>query len=310
MRFASVVAVLFTIAVVNSQFCSSLGDFSGFRVFQVDSVSLYPLKRTHHIMLCKCKNGKISRLKSFEIDSTGSFFNHELCFETNDPKVSTFGTQSLNKPTTLALAPIFGKKLANLFKYGNPNSRDSIDTEIVRPIRTCYKLARRRLYASLNLRFFLPITFVGNIFACETRNSGTCHIDQFENVGILIADDPRGHWYGSSLNPTTFNHFTPCLRTPTKWENKTHFSLILGQLTRLEVNVEEMYNYSQRERAIIAKILAQSQKLAKGTTNLLLLETPISRRTKAPVDVAAQFKDIPNLPTIGKLQKLWDEKSF
>lgn len=216
--------------------CSSeIGlSYSGFKVVQVDQFSLFPPSRTHQMLLCHCVNGQIRHSKRFDLDST-SIFKSPLCFLNTDlqPRSKQFPSKT-NLDSTLS--SLFGTK--------NPNNTwlnfvPATNSEIPPP-NVCYWLARRNLYARLNLNIYVPHTFLGGFYQCKGSQK-ECRVDKYSISAPLVADDPRKHRYTFEKSSIRFARYTNFLKTASQLEKSVIEMTFSWDSWEKEVKINENY---------------------------------------------------------------------
>lgn len=105
----------------------------------------------------------------------------------------------------------------------------------------CFKMARRRIFARQNVRYFVPNTFVGALFECSSES-------QCWPYAPLIADDFSKHWLSVSPSKLTVLQSIPYMSTPLRWDPR--FAKHFGRISNLTgpwwegIDVDERYTGS------------------------------------------------------------------
>lgn len=218
-----------------AQLCSSeIGpSYSGFKVVQIDRFSLYPLSKTHQVLLCHCVHGQLRHSKRFDLDSS-SIFKTSLCFLDNDPL----------SPKQFAPQPGLGTTFTSLLSVPNqnntwlgffPETKPKDDSQNV-----CYRLARRNLYSRLSLNIYVPHTYIGGFYECKGLQE-QCPVDNFSMIAPLVADDPTNHWYFFESNLVGFVRYTQFLKTASQLETNVLFKSFLMESWEQLVDINESY---------------------------------------------------------------------
>lgn len=263
--------------------CSSEGivPFTGFKFTRTYRISVYPITGQRALVITQCKKGRAISSRTVEINT-----DKDLDFDT-----------------------VFG------FRFDDPRRLNHSGPTVQLQVSQQYKIARRRLYAKLNLVYFLPYTFVGGLFQCEETSPDTinpCDPEKSVPVGPLVADDSSKHWISLLRHPMGIIHNVPYLRTASRWDPR--FPRLIAWESAVDVN--EKYNYDKLELRLVSMALANTanyvHKLTRFPTfthGLFLLSTGndslgMSGRLSlflSSVDAKKRFFHISNL------QSIWDD---
>lgn len=125
-------------------------------------------------------------------------------------------------------------------------------------LSSCFKIARRRRYAFLNLIYFVPNTFVGALFECDENCTA---------LMPLIADDFSKHWLSGLLTSSSVRHNVPYLRTPSRLDPRFLGASSPINFTRpwwKGIDPDERYSYSEHEMYGVKLALASSGHLLRS----------------------------------------------
>lgn len=286
----------FTLAAAGVCSLGMDSSYTGMKLVQTAKFSVAKFTRTDLVLLCQCINGKLVRSQDFELTSQSSVFQTILCFEGINPASHDL-TNSV-KAAKSSLKSILKLDLANLEKLQLASADH----------RECYKVARRRIYARLNLRFFMPHTFTGGLYKCiPSRSTGTCQREDFTSVGPLVAEDPRKRWYTVERNPLRLFHHNLFLRTASSWEFNMVYNKLIGGQWESQVDAEENYNYSRKDMDAIGKALAATSSLANKAAFLIAGESKTPTKQKTLDSANSILEQLHSLELVHKMQLIWDE---
>lgn len=291
--------ILALAATVQAQICfSEWGSYSGLKFVYVDRLSVYPLGRTHELMIANCTRGKLVNTKSFDLgEQRNNVFRESFCFG-EDPQPE----ERNNSPVFLPALSLLSKQLAQLNSSGLINYFHFIPTPQQKVTPVCYRLARRRVYAMLNLRVFVPHTFLGAVFQCSGE-PGTCKSKDYTAAESLVADDPLRYWYSMETSRFSVVHYTPFMKTRPLTSSDT--------LKMEKVDINEHYQFSANEKALIQKAVRSTVRFTSGVSNLVLSATNSRTSTNTNFTTTlARFFHPYKLDLLRRMQKQWDELPF
>lgn len=261
--------------------CSSEGivPFTGFKFTRTYRISVYPMTGQRAIVVTQCKTGRAILSRTIEINS-----EKDLDFDT-----------------------VFG------FRFDDPRLLNHSGPTVQLQVSQQFKIARRRLYAKLNLVYFLPYTFVGGLFRCEESLADTidpCDPAKSVPVGPLVADDSSKHWMSLLRHPLGIAHNVPYLRTASRWDPR--FPRLIAWETAVDVN--ENYNYDKLELRLVSMALANTANYVHKLTRFPTFTRGILLQSKndslgmsgrlslflSSLDAKKRFFHI------GNLQGIWD----
>lgn len=261
--------------------CSSEGivPFTGFKFTRTYRVSVYPLTSQRALLITQCEKGKAISSRTVEIQS-----DRDIDFNT-----------------------VFG------FKFDNPRLLNYSGTTVQLQVSQKYKIARRRLYAKLNLVYFLPYTFVGGLFHCEETSSSKhrelCDPEHATPVSPLVADDSSKHWMSLLMRPVGVVHNVPYLRTASRWDPR--FPKLIAWESA--VNVNEKYNYDKLELRLVSMAIANTANYVHKLTRLPAFPRGLFTRSNDSSSLSSHLSFfLSTLDSkaryfhIGNLQNIWD----
>lgn len=144
----------------------------------------------HFVAIYHCNHGKVDYLKNIRVQNSQYFdWNRPFCVVRPSTRVRPFPNATIHATNGKILAVktliankidqviqswtsnhhfrFIGKKESHhLEDIQNSNLQTSLQYESGNLI--CYKLARRKKYAQRNIAFYMPQTFVGGLYECQT----------------------------------------------------------------------------------------------------------------------------------------------
>lgn len=198
--------LLLLIAVATA--CSNF--FLGFKILRKFLISVSPASTKSILLIQQCHVGKAVYEHELPLSSL-----HEVTFET---------------PICL-----HRKNGSRLWSHLFPQNAEQ-------PL-SCFKFARRRQFAKLNVMFFVPHTFVGTVFKCKSPSD----CNEPEPLRPLVASDSRKHKTSVGVMPFSLNLEFPYLQTSSIWDPRFQ----IGPSAWTLVHPNEKYNYSSAELGLI-----------------------------------------------------------
>lgn len=278
--------LVFLFLLVNlslAKVCSSEGivPFTGFKFTRTYRISMYPMTGERALVITQCKKGRAISSRTVEITS-----ETDLDFDT-----------------------VFG------FRFDDPRLLNHSGPTVQLQVSQQYKIARRRLYAKLNLVYFLPYTFVGGLFRCEEAPANSidpCDPERSVPVGPLVADDSSKHWVSILTRPMGIVHNVPYLRTASRWDPR--FPRLIAWESAVDVN--EKYNYDKLELRLVSMALANTANYVHKLTRFPTFTQGMLLRSGAEKSLGLSGRLSLFLSSldakkryfhIGNLQSIWDD---
>lgn len=191
-----------------------------------------------------------------------------MCFTDNDKVLPTSSISGISLKA--AKSALFSALKINQTSTKETSNTQKVQSKSKTPAAAeCFKVARRRIYAKLNLSFFVPHTFLGGIFKCTPNKSGFCSPNNYTNVGAIIAEDPRKYWYGFERKPSVLIHHNLFLRTASPWEMNMVYNKVFNGPWNKQIDVDENYDFSGKDLDVIGKAVAKTLDVAGKAGNLV-----------------------------------------
>lgn len=290
--------------------------FSGFKFTRTYHISPMSLTSQAFLVITHCTKGVEDYENILPMDSNPeALFNKTICLSHSNPQsqVSLKGVAKTENIWTL-VETMLDQKLLKLTKKARIQYKGTSENRNIQasyhptPDFSCFKLARRRHYALLNLQYYIPYTFVGGIFGCKLSIEDKAQAFKNLNQEVacdtsvplhpLIADDPSRYWISLQTFPLEIIHLIPYLKTTSSWDIR------FGETWAANLNGSEDYSFDQLE---IQKITSA---LSKRANHLHELASP-------PSFNLGQYWNLKNLSSFSlkfskylqsllQVQSLWD----
>lgn len=218
--------------------------FSGFKVHRKYAISFFPLHIDHFVELTKCKRGEEIFSISVPLNTSTVEFSTRFCTDFQNPLSLAASPGSLRwhlqrirnsipipdrtrlmrrlrktRAFSFLQALLADRRFGRIFHWYQDLALDPNTSR-------CFRMARRKRYANLNLVLFVPTTFVGGLFFNESE-SGGCKGSNSTSQGGGV-----GTCMGGNGRPEIVSDMEHATKTP----EETYIDGALGPLAGATLN--------------------------------------------------------------------------